>query len=168
MDHTIHRGSSLSKKILCDSGYPNFWFEQNFLTPKIFMKDVVVYQLENQYLQGWDAEVNSNRRCIAYRIFKDKFVFEPYLSTSNFLERRALSKFRSGNHTLPVTKGRYMVGGGGIDVKYKLCNNNDICDEFHVLFVCKHFTEQRNKYLKKYYRVKPSTFKMYSLFIVAI
>ena len=128
------------------------------------MKDVVVSQLENQFIQGWEAEIHRNRRCIAYRIFKDKFVLEPYLSTSNFLDRRALTKFRSGSHTLPVTKGRYKEGGGGFDVKCKLCNNNDICDEFHVLFICTYFAEQRKKYLKKYYTVKPSTFKMYALF----
>ena len=46
----------------------------------------------------------------------------------------------------------------------KLCNNGDICDEFHVLFTCEHFAEQRQKYLKKYYIVKPNTFKMYCLF----
>ena len=151
------------KKILCDSGNPNFWFQQERLAPKCFMNNVVISQLDNQFIQGWEAEVHRNRRCIAYRIFKVKFVFEPYLSTSNFLDRRALSKFRSGSHTLPVTKARYKEGGGGVDVKCKLCNN-DFCDEYHVLFVCTHFTEQRKKYLKKYYMVKPNTFKMHALF----
>ena len=58
---------------------------------------------------------------------------------------------------------RYREDGGGVDTKCKFCNDN-FCDEFHVLFVCNFFAEQRKKYLKKYYIVKPSTLKMHSLF----
>ena len=152
------------KKILCNSGNPNFWDQQVLLAPKIFMKNVVVKQLENQYLQEWQAEVNRNRKCITYRIFKDQLVFEPYLNKLNFIDRRALSCFRSGSHRLPVAKSRFSEGGGGVDTICKLCDSNDICDEFHVLFICNFFQEKREKYLKKTYFVKPSTLKMYTLF----
>ena len=94
---------------------------------------------------------------------KNDFVFQPYLLYLSFLDRRALAKFRSGSHTLPVTKSRYREGGGGVDVKCKFCND-DLCDEFHVLFICKFFEEQRKKYIKKYYIIRPSTLKMHSLF----
>ena len=169
--YTLHLNGSYNspwlmfiKKILLDTGNANFWYEQDSFVPKSFMKNVVVLHLEIQFVEWWEAEIYRNRRCTAYRIIKDKFVYEPYLSTSNYLDRRALSKFRSGSHTLPITKGRYKEGGGGVDVKCKLCNNGDICDEFHVLFTCEHFADQRKKYLKKYYIVKPNTFKMYCLF----
>ena len=153
------------KKILCNSGNPNFWYDQELLTPKTLMKNVVALQLENQYLQEWDFEVNRNRKCTIYRIFKDQIAFEPYLAKLNFMDRRALCQFRTGSHTLPITKSRYVAGGGGVDVKCNLCNDsNDACDEFHVLFICKYFEEQRKKYLKKNYFVKPSTLKMYTLF----
>ena len=152
------------RQILCDSGNPNFWYEQEVLAPKDFMKNVVASQLENQYLQEWNAEVNRNRKSITYRIFKDTFCFEPYLRNLHYLDRRALCKFRTGNHTLPVTKSRYVAGGGGVDVQCKLCNTNDVCDEFHVLFICKFFEEHRKKYLKQNSFVKPSTLKMNSLF----
>jgi hypothetical protein len=152
------------KKILCDSGNPNFWYEQDLLAPKSFMKNVVRLQLENQYLQIWEAELNRNRKCITYRIFKDQIMFEPYLKNLNYIDRRALSCFRSGMHKLPVAKSRYLEGGGGVETICKLCNSNDICDEFHVLFICNFFREKREKYLKKNYFVKPSTLKMYTLF----
>ena len=154
----------MHQKILCDSGNPIFWYDQELLTPKNYMKNVVALQLENQYLQKWDFEVKRNRKCTIYRIFKDQFSFEPYLAKLNFIDRRALCKFRTGSHTLPVTKSRYVAGGGGVDVKCKLCNGSDVCDEFHVLFICKYFEEHRKKYLKKNYFVKPSTLKMYTLF----
>ena len=152
------------KKILCNSGNPYFWYEQELLSPKVFMKNVVALQLEKQYLQEWEFEVNRNRKCITYIIFEDEFAFEPYLSKLNFIDRRALCKFRTGNHTLPVTKSRYVAGGGGVDVICKLCNTNDVCDEFHVLFICKFFEESRKKYLKRNCYTKPSTLKMYTLF----
>ena len=159
------------KRVLCNSGKGNFWFEQELLTPKTFMKNEISLNLQAQFLQWWDAEIERNRRCLVYRIIKDNcifktnndFVFQPYLSYLNYLDRRALAKFRTGSHTLPVTKGRFREGGGGVDVKCKYCKN-DICDEFHVLFICKEFEEPRKKFLKKYYIVKPSTLKMHSLF----
>ena len=159
------------KSILCNSGNRHFWFDQELLTPKTFMKSELLSHFQAQFLQEWDAEIVRNRRCVAYRIFKDncffqsnnEFVFQPYLSYLSYLDRRALSKFRSGSHTLPVTKSRYRDGGGGVDVKCKFCDE-DLCDEFHVLFVCKFFEEQRIKYLKKYYFVRPSTLKMHNLF----
>ena len=152
------------KKLLCNSGFPLFWSEQELLTPKAYMKNVVALQLENQYLQEWDQEIYRNRKCITYRIFKDELSFEPYLSELNFVDRRALCKFRTGNHKLPVTKSRYILGGGEIDVLCKLCQSGDVCDEFHTLFMCNFFANHRKKYLKKNYYSKPSTLKMYTLF----
>ena len=127
------------KKILCDSGNHKFWTEQDHLSPKAFMKNAVCSRLKKQYLQWWQAEVIRNRRCITYRIFKDQLVFESYLKNHNFIDRRTLSCFRSGCHRLPVTKSRYLEGGGGVDTICKLCDSNDICDEFHGLFICNFF-----------------------------
>ena len=101
------------KNILCNSGNPYFWYDQDLLAPKSFMKDIVCLQLENQYLQLWQAEMYRNRKCITYRIFKDQLILEPYLKTLNFIDRRALSCFRSGCHKLPIVKSRYSRGGGG-------------------------------------------------------
>ena len=143
---------------------PNFWFQQEQLTPKEFMKNVVSLQLKNQYLQEWDFEVHRNRKCTIYRTFKDQISFEPYLSKLNFIDRRALCRFRTGSHTLPVAKSRYVAGGGGVDANCKLCTSHEVCDEFHVIFVCKYFEEHRKKYLKKKYLVRPNTQKMYTLF----
>ena len=80
------------------------------------------------------------------------------------MDRRALCKFRTGNHRLPVAKSRYMTGVGREDAKCRLCETNDLCDEFHVLFICKYFGEHRKKYLRRNYYSKPSTLKMNTLF----
>ena len=159
------------KNILCNSGNRHFWIDQEHLTPKSFMKSELVLHFQARFLQEWDAEILRNRRCVTYLIIKDNcvfktsndFVFQPYLSHLSYLDRRALAKFRSGSHNLPVIKYRFGEGGGGVDTKCKYCNDV-LCDEYHVLFICKFFKEQRTKYLKKYYTVKPSTLKMHSLF----
>ena len=99
------------KQILCNSGNPIFWHEQQLLSPKSFMKNVIASQLENQFIQEWESETYRNRKCVAYRIFKDEIRFEPYLTKLDFVDRRALCKFRTGNHRLPVAKIRYISWG---------------------------------------------------------
>ena len=43
-----------------------------------------------------------------------------------------------------------------------LCNV-ELGDEYHYLFSCKSFNQERTTYLKPYYRHKPSTYKMHEL-----
>ena len=109
------------KKILCDSGNPHFWYNQELLIPKAFIKNIVSTQLDNQYLQQWNFEINSNRRCIIYKTFKNDLSFEPYLKDLHFSERRALCKFRTGNHNLPISKNR-LTGGDEEETNCKFVN----------------------------------------------
>ena len=39
----------------------------------------------------------------------------------------------------------------------ELCNNGDIEDEFHIIFICHHL---RIKYIKRVYRCRPSMYKL--------
>ena len=97
-----------------------------------------------------------------YRIIKENHCFEQYLTKLNFLQRRTLCKFRTGNHRLPVTASRY--SNSVVNTTCNLCNSGETCDEFHVLFKCKFFEEKRILFLKKFYYKKPSSMKMCSLF----
>ena len=150
------------KSLLCNSGNPSFWFNQEYHSPKHFMKFILSKQFEDQYIQEWNLEVNRNRKCIIYRVFKETHGFEKYLTKLNFVERRALCKFRTGNHRLPIAKSRYTTTD--LDLGCKFCISNDICDEFHLLFNCKYFEEKRKLLLKKFFYVRPNTVKMGLLF----
>tara|TARA_B110000196_G_scaffold86649_1_gene75141 strand:- start:271 stop:3555 length:3285 start_codon:yes stop_codon:yes gene_type:complete len=156
----------IKRIVLCYSdNNPDFWYQQQNFVPKVFMKNIVSRELENQFLQEWSFEVYRNRKCVIYRNIKDTPSLEHYLSKLNFIERRILCRFRTGNHKLPITESRYVAGGRGVDVtQCKLCKLSDLCDEYHVLFVCKFFVEQRKKYLKKYFYNRPNTLKMHALF----
>ena len=50
------------------------------------------------------------------------------------------------------------------DRKCTLCTKNDLGDEFHYLFVCDHFSNERKKYLGPYFYSKPNTYKAGELF----
>ena len=126
------------------------------------MKNIVSKQREDQYLQSWNLEVNQNRKCTIYRIFKEKHGFERYLLELEFAEKMALCNMRTGNHNLPISKQRYT--NDEVDVKCTLCDTDETCDEFHVLFVCKFFEEKRKLLLKKFFIKRPNTYKMNILF----
>ena len=90
------------------------------------MKNILSKQFEDQHIQGWNLEVNQNRKCPNYRIFKQKHCLEKYLLELEFPERTALCNLRTGNHKLPISKQRYT--NNEIDVKCTLCNCGDIGD----------------------------------------
>lgn len=74
---------------------------------------------------------------------------------------RTLCKLRTSNHKFPVETGRwYNVLKGN-----RLCPfcQNCIGDEYHYLFICKKFTEVRNKYVPEYFLKYPSHEKFHQL-----
>ena len=150
------------KSLLINSGNPSFWFNQDLFPSKIFMKNIFSKQFEDQYIQTWNLEVNQNRKCTNYRIFKEKHCLEKYFLELEFPERTALCNLRTGNHKLPISKQRYT--NNEIDVNCTLCDSGDIGDEFHVLFKCKFFEEKRKILIKKFYFTRPNTQKMHILF----
>ena len=86
-----------------------------------------------------------------------------YMRIGFTLPRSPFTKFRCGNHRVPVVTGRF----NGIERQNRictLCNLNKIGDEFHYLFECPKLESNRKKYVKGYYRIRPNTFKMCQLF----
>ena len=46
----------------------------------------------------------------------------------------------------------------------QLCNSDDLGDEFHYLFICNIFKDERKLLLNEYYYKRPNTMKMNELF----
>ena len=44
-----------------------------------------------------------------------------------------------------------------------LCTEHDIEDEYHIVLKCEYFKDIREKYIKKYYYVRPSMYKLQQL-----
>ena len=113
-------------------------------------------------IQSWSSEINRNRLCSNYRIFKSAWDQERYLVTLDPAERINLSKFRCGSSRLPGVINRSLPEGGR--TKCPKCNLDEVGDEFHYVLVCPALKAPRGKYLNKYYFTRPNTMKMAELF----
>ena len=75
----------------------------------------------------------------------------------------AVIKLKCSNHKMPIVNGRY----SNIPVDERICNicpTNEVGDEFHYLFKCSYFYEDRKKYVKNYYYRHSNMYKLTELF----
>ena len=150
------------KEILNMLGLSNIWKDYNKIS-KEWLKSTLKLRLKDIHFQNWHDMTNNNSLCLNYRIFKTLPELEFYQKNLSLCHRISLAKFRCGNHRLPVVSGRY----SHTDLQNRLCylcNERKIGDEFHYLFECKVFINERKLYLKRKYRIRPNTSKMHSLF----
>jgi hypothetical protein len=146
---------------LLDSlGMSNYWM-YNIPSSQQLFKNIVKTRLRDQYLQQWHSFVAESSKSLNYRMYKDSFVFENYLDTLPYHLSNAILKFRCTNHRLPIEKGRFF-GIPRDERTCHLCNTNSLGDEFHYLFVCDFFKQERRKYISVRYTSNPNTLK-YSL-----
>ena len=54
------------------------------------------------------------------------------------------------------------------EIKCRICDKNEIGDEFHYLFICTVFQEDRNRFFKEYYRKFPNMYKLIELMSTSI
>ena len=92
--------------------------------------------------------VFTSAKCLNYRIFKTDLVFEQYFHLLPNDLAMAFCHFRCLNNKLPIELGRFW----GIERDYRiceLCGLNRLDDEYHYLFECTYFGEQRRMYLPR-------------------
>ncbi len=98
--------------------------------------------------------------CVNYKIFKCEPAIENYLQLNEYL-RIPLTQFRCRNHKLSISQSRYNDNTSNICT---LCNANEVGDEFHYIFKCTNFIDERKKHIKKYYYNRPNIIKFAELF----
>lgn len=145
------------KSILTDIGRPDIWESQN-VTNTLHISKKVSQILKDQFFQNMNSSSQESTKRRNYFAFKNNFTLEKYLLTLPKSLYIPLAKFRTGNHRFPVETGRWLSVDYQ-DRKCKLCNRMDIGDEYHYLFVCEKFCNERNKYLKRYFNTHPNMFK---------
>lgn len=94
----------------------------------------------------WNTELvkHSDGKLRTYVTFKSVFGREKYLSIiGNFEQRRSLTKLRISSHHLRIESGRYQ-GTLLNDRTCTRCNSGDVEDEYHFLFQCVKFNDDRN------------------------
>lgn len=68
------------------------------------------------------------------------------------------------SHDLLIEKGRY----NNIERSSRVCfcKSNEIEDVFHFVLICPYYLSIRKQYIKQYYWVRPSVFKLVQLFSI--
>ena len=146
--------------ILNSCGLSNLWNSMDLNST--WLVNTVKQRVKDQYLQEWHAEVQESPICYNYRLFKQEFGFEKYLTDLPYRWRFILCKFRTLNHGLPVEKGRYLKIPR--HQRYcNLCSKQQLGDEYHYLFECEELEVLRLDYIPKYYRSNHNTIKYKSL-----
>ena len=78
---------------LLKCGLSCLWNDINDVETK-WLVETVKMNLKDQFKQTWLIDLNTNDKCINYRIFKPNFGFEDYLSKLDSRLRMLLCKFR--------------------------------------------------------------------------
>jgi len=162
-DDEIYKSRWIKKirSILDNCGLTNIWYEQTNVN-KIWITNCINLRLKDISVQAWHSEVDTNRLCINYKLFKVDVGIEQYLIKLDINDRINLCKYRCGSHKLPISEGRYLADA---PVKMcSLCNSQDSGDEYHYVMVCPVFNNSRAKYIKRYYYTRPNVIKFSELF----
>ena len=147
------------KEIFEETGRPDIWLNES---PNTSTTRIIKQNLMDQYQQKWNACVEKSSKGINYRIFKNEISLENYflkLPVNLYLN---LAKLRTENHRFPCERGRWQ----GIELedrKCTLCTLQDVGDVYHYVMTCPFFKETREKYIPKYYYIRPNTIKFKEL-----
>ena len=84
----------------------NLWYEYEKIDKNWFKMNIKL-KLSDILRQKWWETIQERPICINYRIFKTDLKLESYILKIPDPYRTALTKFRCGNHRLPVVTGRF-------------------------------------------------------------
>ena len=117
-------------------------------TSREWVKNSVERRLLDVHMQNLSSAIFENSQSTTYRIFKQNLRFEKYLTDLPKKERITLCRFRCANHHLPIVASRY--SNTPRNMRFcNLCNLQSLGDEFHYLFECPFFANDRNLLYKK-------------------
>lgn len=148
------------KNVLCSLGFSGIWYSQSFFNSK-WLINATKQKIKDQFIQNWMSSLEITSSSNFYKLFKSKFERSAYISRLPTLKCKKLIRFCTRNHRLPVEQGRWHSIPLS-DRKCHLCSK-DIGDEFHYLFTCEHFSNERQKYIKPYFYRRPNTLKLQQL-----
>ncbi|KAL4219068.1 hypothetical protein ACF0H5_021651 [Mactra antiquata] len=123
------------KSIIDECGLSYVWLNQNFHGTKSSFLHEVENSLKNQYIQSWQAEINTSQKCLNYKIFKTEHKLEHYFDILPLTYIQTFVNYRMGNNRFPIETGRWQ-NVPRHERKCIFCTSNEIGDAFHYLFNC--------------------------------
>jgi hypothetical protein len=151
------------QSIYNNAGFQYIWLSQGVGINVEWLKECIFQRCKDQYEQLWHEQINNSSKCIIYRMYKTEFKFEKYLVNSTFKLRQIYTKFRCRSSRIPIESGIFS-GTQRQDRLCSLCAINEVGDEFHYIFICPFFKNDRILLLENYFWHSPSAFKMNLLF----
>ena len=150
------------KNLLCSLGFGSVWYTQRVHNSSHLLA-MVKQRLTDIFIQERNAFFEKSSKCYIYRYLTDSFDLQYYLR-KNIPEHliHYLSKYRLSAHKLAIEQGRYRQTERSSRV-CKFCNFNKVEDEYHFILECPQYGNLRDLYIKKYYYLRPSTFKLIQL-----
>ncbi len=137
-----------------------YWNQPELLQNNNFVhfKKVYKQKLMNMYTNQWANSLQLSSKCLLYRNFNKELKFEKYLIVLPKQLMKALIRFRTSNHSLPIETGRY-VNVERKDRICTLCISNNIGDECHYFINFCYFDNLRKEFIPKVCIKKPSVQK---------
>ena len=134
---------------------------------KQIQKSNICYNLHCVAVEKWKSELATNQYSFIYRMFKENLKFESYLTIPkpSIYQRASLSKFRTGNNKLPISKFKFSRIAQ--DKMCPFCINSDgffVGNEIHFLFECTTFAHEHSVFLHRYFYIRPNSNKIKELF----
>lgn len=148
------------RTILIKCGLINLWNDRVDVN-LTWLKLSVRQKLKDMFLSDWYSFLDNSNKSMCYRVFKKTFGFENYLKSTPSYLLTYMIRFRTRNHRLPIETGNWQK----IPVNQRLCHHcsNKIGDEFHYLFECSFFDNERKLFLKPYFFKRPNMYKFEQL-----
>ncbi len=126
------------------------WENQNSMniTQLGAFKLVCKKNIKQIYEEEWRKELNESSKCYLYKNLKNNLKIEKYVCSLTSELRISLTKFRLTNHKLPIEIGRHNKIERNLRTCTK-CDSGDLGDEYHYMFVCKEFLDERKKFIPR-------------------
>ena len=128
--------------VLDDVGLSYIWNNQ-FCNNTKWIVAKVKNTLRDQYIQKWHANIDSSSKGVIYKTFKTIFCLKKYLLLLQPKQWKPILKLRTSNLYLPVETGRWNDTERH-EIKYTLCNDNELGEKYHYVFVCDNFINESN------------------------
>ena len=149
------------KTIFDHCGLSNVWRSQNYF-PQEWIETSIELRLKDQFKQEWSSDIFNSSKTICYRIFKNDFLFEQYISILPPYLMNFICKLRCGSHRLPIETGRW-ENIQRSERLCNLCNLNEIGDEYHFIMNCYFFKKERKCLLPQYCQSNTNVLKFKQL-----
>lgn len=133
--------------ILTESNHPELFHNKQFCNLKI-LED---YLFEKQK-QEWKIEIANKPKLRFYKSFKDNMSTENYVKFNlSCSERSLIAQLRMGILPIAIETGRFI----NLPIEERICNICDLSeveDEWHFIFRCTCFTEEREQFFNNIVR----------------